>query len=682
MAKPSKTHKNLLIHETSPYLLQHAHNPVNWYPWGEEAKAKARRENKPIFLSVGYSACHWCHVMEKESFEDEATAEILNAHFVSVKVDREERPDVDAVYMSAVQAMTRHGGWPMSVFLTPELKPFYGGTYFPPNDRGGMPSFKKVLLGVASAWKNRKQEVLASAEEFTGALKALTEGQLGIGEEPKGDLLREAFENLRVHFDDVHGGFGRAPKFFHTMDLRVCLRAHKVFKVERALNMVTDTLDKISVAGIYDHLGGGFHRYSTDAAWFAPHFEKMLYDNALLAVLFTEAFQVTKEIRYARMVHEILEYVSREMKGPSGEFYSTQDADSEGIEGKFYTWKKNEILAVLGTEDGERFCELYHVIEGGNWENTNILYPGDVGALLEKWDWDITTLERKRSSWREQLLEQRERRPKPLRDEKVLVSWNSLMITAFAKAYQVFGDETYLESARSCAAFIREKLWDEEKLSLLHCYKDGQSRFQAYLDDHAYLMEALVSLYESDFSMEWVRWAERLGERVLEDFWDPTTASFYFTGKQHEALVAKTRDYQDGATPAASAVLTTAFLRLGRLLSRADFEEKALGSLKLFEPLMREHPMAAGQWLIALDLSTHSPSEAVVTEGEDRETHLGTLRESFVPGLLVVDSHSPLEIAQSKPAVNGRSTIYICKGKTCEPPITDGTVLKTRCQTL
>ncbi|MEZ4752525.1 MAG: hypothetical protein R3B54_18400, partial [Bdellovibrionota bacterium] len=330
----------------------------------------------------------------------------------------------------------------------------------------------------------------------------------------------------------------------------------------------------------------------------------------------------------------------------------------------------------------ERFCELYHVIDGGNWENTNILYPGDVSALLEKWDWDITMLERKRSAWREQLLETRERRPKPLRDEKVLVSWNALMITAFAKAYQVFGDETYLEAARASATFIHEKIWDKEKQTLLHSYKDGQARFAAYLDDHAYLMEALVSLYECDFDMEWIRWAEGLGERVLSDFWDPATASFYFTGKNHEALVARTRDYQDSATPAASAVLTTALLRLGRLLSRADFEEKALGSLKLFEPLMREHPMAAGQWLIALDLASHSPSEAVVTAGEDRETLLGILRESFVPGLLIVDSESPLEIAQSKPAQGGRSTVYLCKGKTCESPLVEATDLKTRCQTL
>ncbi|MCB0403346.1 MAG: thioredoxin domain-containing protein [Bdellovibrionales bacterium] len=682
MAKPSKTHKNWLIHETSPYLLQHANNPVNWYPWGDEAKAKAKRENKPIFLSVGYSACHWCHVMEKESFEDEATADILNAHFVNIKVDREERPDVDAVYMSAVQAMTRHGGWPMSVFLTPELKPFYGGTYFPPNDRGGLPSFRKVLLGVASAWKNRKQEVLTSAEEFTKALKSLTEGQLGAGEEPTGNLVKEAFENLRVHYDDVHGGFGRAPKFFHTMDLRLCLRAYKVFKIERALKMVTDTLDKISVAGIYDHLGGGFHRYSTDAAWFVPHFEKMLYDNALLVVLFLEAFQVTKETRYARIVHEILEYIKREMTGPEGEFFSTQDADSDGVEGKFYTWKKSEVIAALGTQDGERFCELYHVVEGGTWESTNILYPGDVGALLEKWDWDITTLERKRSAWREQLLLLRERRPKPLRDEKVLVSWNALMITAFSKAYLVLGDEAYLEAARSSARFLREKLWNETEGTLLHSYKDGQARFAAYLDDHAYLMEALVALYECDFDMEWVRWAERLGERVLCDFWDPATSSFYFTGKNHETLVARTRDYQDSATPAASAVLTTALLQLGRLLSRPDFEEKARGSLTVFEPLMREHPMAAGQWLIALDLASHGVIDAVVTDGEDRETLLGILRETFVPGLLVVASTSPLELAHSKPSLEGKSTVYLCKERTCEVPITNGVELSKRCQTL
>ncbi len=685
-----KDFKNRLIRETSPYLLQHARNPVDWYAWGEEARGKAKRENKPIFLSVGYAACHWCHVMEKESFEDESTAQLMNQNFINIKVDREERPDIDAIYMSAVMAMTRHGGWPMSVFLTPDLKPFYGGTYFPPEDRGGMPSFKKVLSGVANAWKTKRQEVLKSADEFTHALNHISELQEFSGaEKPDLTLMDAALLQYQQLFDSENGGFGHAPKFFHTMDLRVCLRQARRVKAkhEEALALVTKTLKSIAAGGIYDHLGGGFHRYSTDAKWHVPHFEKMLYDNALLAQLYLESYQFTKEAFYLEVGRETLDYVLREMQSPEGAFYSTQDADTEGVEGKFYVWDKSEIISALGEADGKRFCEVFNVRDQGNWEGHNILYRDSEKNWAETWEWDGTKFGHWLNKNKKKLYDLRASRVAPMRDEKVLVSWNGLMITAMAKAFQLTDDPHYLQAAQNAARFIREKMWkvpDSGGAGLLHSYKDGQSRFNAYLDDYANLIDGLISLYESDFDLTWITWAKDLADFVIGNFWDERSQSFFYTSRDHEKLITRTREYQDGATPSAASMAVTALLRLGRLLTQRKIEEVAERALTSAQSIMRDHPTAAGQMMVALD-SYHHPIEVAVTEGEDQEILWAALRKKFLPSAVVSPANVDVKWipwVEGKTPIGEKAALYLCQGHACQAPVTTVEGLEKVCQNL
>ncbi|MFM8268785.1 MAG: thioredoxin domain-containing protein, partial [Pseudomonadota bacterium] len=477
--------KNRLASESSAYLKQHSSNPVDWYPWGPEALQKAKKENKPIFLSIGYSACHWCHVMERESFEDLETAEILKKHFVSIKVDREERPDLDHIYMAAVQALTHRGGWPLTVFLTPALQPFYGGTYFPPQDRMGMPSFKKLLLGIAQAWKNRPQDLIQSAVELTQALQQMSE----LGTHSSGDkaqltlsdvetITARAYQAIQEKVDQDHGGMGSAPKFFHTMDWKVVLRHWKNSNDPESLSLLENTLDHWSRGGIYDQLGGGFHRYSTDRVWLAPHFEKMLYDNALVPQVFLEAFQATRRVEYARTVRETLYYVMNRMTDPLGGYFSTEDADSEGEEGKFYVWNKAEIEKILGTEAATIFCEAYGVSQKGNWEGVNILHlPKPLDPFMED-----SLAKSKRL-----LFGERAKRIAPHRDEKIILAWNGLMIETMARAHQVLDAPAYLESARNCALFVKNFL-QKSHSQLYHSFQDGKPYFNAYLDDYAYFI--------------------------------------------------------------------------------------------------------------------------------------------------------------------------------------------------
>ncbi len=653
---------NRLAHETSPYLLQHALNPVDWYPWSTEALDKARREKRPIFLSIGYSACHWCHVMERESFEDVETAAILNKEFVSIKVDREERPDLDQIYMSAVQALTQHGGWPLSVFLTPDLKPFYGGTYFPPEDRHSLPSFKKVLLGLSQAWKTRRDEVVQNAGALTLALEDMQRSESSPAQTLTPDLLDNAIQILGQSFDSQFGGLGRAPKFFHSMAFRLCLRRWKATQDPVLLKMVEFTLDRIASGGIHDQIGGGFHRYSTDAEWLAPHFEKMLYDNALLAELYLEAFQATHALKYATIARSTLDYVLREMTSAEGGFFSTQDADSEGVEGKFYVWSQEEVLAVLGEELGTLFSQAYDVRPEGNWEGHSILR---IKAPIP------SESEEELSVARRKLLQVRSQRLWPARDEKILLSWNALMVHSFALAYQVLRDSRYLEAAQRAADFLLNTFHSPNplpsgKLRLLHAYKDGKTRFNGYLDDYAYLLQSLITLYESDFQPRWKQEALVVADSLVEQFWDASSQAFYFTGTDHETLIHRPKETQDGATPAGQSIALTALIRLARLTGRVDLEDIANAGLSKMEPLLRAYPTGFCQALNAVDTLLAPPSEWVLSPGKDTEEWeevLAALGKTYYPNRIL-----ELDVKGDKPAIDGKTTLYICRGYTCEAP--------------
>lgn len=678
---------NRLASETSPYLLQHAANPVDWYPWGEEALARARAEQKPIFLSVGYSACHWCHVMEHESFESQAMAELMNERFINIKVDREERPDIDQIYMSAIQAMTGRGGWPMSVFLTPDGRPFFGGTYYPPEDRHGMPGFRRVILSVDQAWKTRRAEIETSAGEMTSHLADLARLPKVEGKPELGlDVLESAAAALRRQFDPVHGGFGQAPKFPHPMDLKFLLRHAARTRDAHSLHMVKHTLDKMARGGIYDHLGGGFARYSTDAKWLAPHFEKMLYDNALLAATYTEAWQLTGEPSFARVARESLDYLLARMTDPvEGGFYATEDADSEGVEGKFYVWSKAEVEKVLGTERAARFCTIYDVSPEGNWESHNIL------NLLKPLDQVAVTLgtteealRREMDADRAKLLAVRDLRIPPGKDTKVLSSWNGLALAAFADAAWALGEPRYLSAAQQCAAFVKRRMIGPDGL-LLHSYKDGQARFNGYLDDYAALIDGLTRLYEAGGDTQWLSLAQTLADTMITEFWDEAEGGFFYTGRSHEVLILRNKDTQDNATPSGNALAATALARLGRLKGESRWTERAWATLESMTTILRRFPMAAGQGLVALDfLLAQGPEVLVVSPLADDayKQARGLWASRFMPGRVTVGNVAGmadgLELARHRGPVGGRVTSYICSGQTCEAPITGLEALQQR----
>jgi uncharacterized protein YyaL (SSP411 family) len=670
---------NRLARETSPYLRQHAHNPVDWYPWGPEALERARRLNRPIFLSVGYSACHWCHVMEHESFENNEIAQLLNEHFVSIKVDREERPDLDQIYMASVQLLTGQGGWPMSVFLTPDLRPFTGGTYFPPDDRYGRPGFKKVLRTLAEWWQTRRGEIDAVAVQLTEHLQAV--GRLEAGEgELNPDLLRHAAGGLARAFDPVYGGFGQAPKFPHPMDLRMLLRVWRRFGDEQALHMVRTTLDHMAMGGIYDHLGGGFARYSTDARWLVPHFEKMLYDNALLAVCYLEAYQATGDGFYARVVQETLGWVRREMTSPEGPFYSTLDADSEGQEGKFYVWSAREIEDVLGPEDATLFNAVYGIDPEGNWEHGhNILHRvktlPQYARLYSISEADLATLLER---CRPKLFEVRSGRVRPGLDDKALTSWNGLMIDAFARAAQVLDDPEYAAAAARAADFILTRMRGPDS-RLLHTWSAGsEAKLNGYLEDYAYLLEGLVSLYQATFAPRWIEAAVDVAQVMMDQFWDPQEGAFFYTGRDHEALIARIKDPHDNATPSGNAMAVTALLRLAELTGRADLREKAETTLRLYRGLLGSNPLAAGQMLIAFDFHLGPVQEIAIVgdpQAEDTRRVLQAIHRGFRPASVVAlkspgdsSADAVLPLLAGKTA-QGAVTTYLCQDFTCQAPL-------------
>jgi len=613
---PEHRHTNRLIEATSPYLLQHAHNPVDWRPWGEEALRESREHDRPIFLSIGYSSCHWCHVMERESFENEAVAAVLNREFIPIKVDREERPDLDEIYMAATQLMTQSGGWPMSVFLTPELKPFYAGTYFPPDDRWGRPGFMSLLAQLATFWRDRRTDVEAQAAQLTEAVAQFT-GRTDREGAVTAELLRAGLVELARGFDARNGGFGGAPKFPPSMRLELLLRRAEADEDDRLLSMVTTTLDRMARGGMYDQIGGGFARYSVDERWLVPHFEKMLYDNALLARIYALAYERTGEWYYERVTREILAYVLREMTHPEGGFYSATDADSEGIGGKFFVWTPDEVFDVLGDEDGALFCRIYDISPQGNWEGHSIpnLLKRDLASWADELGTDAEALDEQLAPMRRKLWERRERRVHPLLDDKVLTAWNGLMIRAFAEAGRVFQDDEYTEAAERAAEFVLTNLRDGDRL--LRSFRDGKAGIRAYQEDYAYLALALLDLYNTGGELRWRDEALQLLDQMDAGFWNETEGGYYFTSHDHERLIARTRSLQDGATPSGNSVAAQALIRAVRASGQKRYQDHASTILRLGAPQMTEYAAAFPNMLVAADEYLRTWPEGVRVPGED-----------------------------------------------------------------
>ena len=674
---------NRLANETSPYLLQHAENPVDWYPWGEEALNRARNEDIPILLSIGYSACHWCHVMERESFENDEIAAVMNEHFVNIKVDREERPDLDAVYMEAIQMLTGSGGWPMTVFLTPEGRPFYGGTYFPPDDRQGMPGFPRLLAAASQAYQTNKSEI----DRVT---RQLAEQMGRSGQMPRGftplttEVMHNAYSQLATQFDHLNGGFGNAPKFPQPMTPEFLLRYYRHGFNVRALEMVEHTLQKMAYGGIYDQVGGGFHRYSTDAYWLVPHFEKMLYDNALLARLYLHAWQITGNPLYRRITEETLDYVLREMTDPAGGFYSAQDADSEGVEGKFFVWTPDELRPLLG-DDADLIMGYYGVTDRGNFEGSNILNiprPPDEFADQQGISEDslFDAIARARST----LLEVRERRIHPLLDDKVLTAWNGLMLRAFAEAGAALDRSDYLDAARHNAAFLLDTMRDSNG-RILRTWRGGQAKLLGYLEDYACLADGLVSLHEATLEPRWIQEAVTVADGMVSLFWDDPVGGFYDTGSDHEQLVIRPRDVFDNAQPCGGSVAADVLLRLGVITGNDDYSSRGATPLRSMQQLFGRAPSATGHWLGALDFYVSLPREIVIVGPVDSDATQSMLREvnsRFMPNKVAVGMNDPANpplkdspLLEQRTMQDGQPTAYVCENYACQLPVTDATAL-------
>ena len=672
---------NRLAEETSPYLLQHAHNPVDWYPWGPEALDRARAEEKPILLSIGYAACHWCHVMERESFEDERTAAFMNEHFVSIKVDREERPDLDAIYMDAAQAMSGSGGWPLTAFLTPSGAPFYAGTYFPPTPRHGLPSFLQVLAGIAEAWRDRRDEIEAQGTQIaehiarvtllTGSHDPLTE-----------DTTRAALSGLHQAFDDRWGGFGGAPKFPQPMSLEFALRC-AIRGWEPAMRIVTTTLDRMADGGIYDQLGGGFARYSTDATWHVPHFEKMLYDNAQLARLYTRAWQVTRDPRYRRVAVQTVEYLLREMQHAEGGFFSSQDADSEGVEGKFFAWSWDELVA----EVGPAVAACFGARSEGNWEGANVLWhPAPVATVAADHGGDAAELEAEVEDARVALFEIREGRTHPATDDKILTAWNALAIGALAEAGRAFDEPAFVTAATRCADFVLTHLRDERG-RVLRSWRNGVGGRPGFADDQALLTSACLTLYETTFELRWFEEAVALADDLLRLFHDDERGGFFQTGTDAEPLVLRPKELYDNATPSGNSVAADVLLRLSLLTGDDAYESAAISAIRLVRDAMSGAPTGFGHALCALDLYL-GPSREVAVVGDPTDEATAALAatvvgSTFRPNVVLAvgspnDQHAGVVVPllRDRTARDGHATAYVCERFACKMPVTDPAALR------
>ena len=670
----SQKRTNHLISETSSYLLQHAENPVEWYPWGDDALTRARTEDKPILLSIGYSACHWCHVMAHESFENEDTAGLMNEHFINIKVDREERPDLDTVYMEAVQSITGGGGWPLTVFLTPEGKPFYGGTYFPPEDRQGLPGFPRVLMTVSDAYRNRGNQVQQATEQILKVLNSKVNSKTTAGQFTA-DILEQAYSAIKQNFDRENSGFGGAPKFPQPVVLEFLLRYYLRTREKDALEMVTLTLEKMANGGIYDQIGGGFHRYATDSHWLVPHFEKMLYDNALLSRAYLHAYLVARTPMFRQIAEETLDYVLREMTSPQGGFYSTQDADSEGEEGKYYLWSTEEMRSVLGDETAGIIGDYYGVTTAGNFEGRSILY---VPRNTQREEPGIV------SQAKALLLKEREKRAKPGRDEKILASWNGLMLSSLAQAATILHRRDYLNAAISNGSFLLGSMTAEGYL--MHTHKDNQAKIDGFLEDYALVIEGLLDLHQATFQGRWLKEAIRLTNVIVDDFWDESAEMFFDTSKRHPPLFIRPKNIHDGAVPSGPSSATLALLKMNRLTGNDRFEKIATKSLKSIGEDLSHYPLAFGNWLCALDLQLSTPQEiAIIGPRNDQVTEdlLDVLLDNWDPNSIIaaVDPSdaapfADLPLLRNRDMINGKPTVYLCKRHSCQMPVNNPSLLR------
>ena len=678
-------HPNRLIQEKSPYLLQHARNPVDWYPWGDEAFTKAREEQKPVFLSIGYSTCHWCHVMERESFEDPEIASLLNRWFVAIKVDREEHPDVDQVYMKAVTAMSGQGGWPLTVFLTPDLKPFFGGTYFPPRRRGSVPGMADVLPAVADAWQRRRNELDASAQRLTQALEERLAPQAAGAVSDA--LLHEAFRQAQAGFDSVDGGFGGAPKFPRSHELSLLLRYWARTGRAEALAMVRTTLDALQRGGIHDQLGGGFHRYSTDERWLVPHFEKMLYDQALLARTYLEAYRITRDPAYAETARGIFGYVLRDLRDPEGGFYSAEDADSEGEEGKCYVWTKAELDAALGPE-AELAARVYGVAPEGNFEHgRSILHlPQALPAAAQAAGLDEAALRSRLADIRSTLLATRARRVRPHRDDKILASWNGLMIGALAYGAATLDEPAYLKAAGQAADFVLQRMVRDGVL--LRRFRDGDARYAGTLEDYAFLCDGLLELYEAGFDPRRLAQAAELAGRMRKRFWDEQDGGFFLRGKDEEPLIVRAKELYDGATPSGNSVALLVLLRLAHLTGDQKPAKLAQQALERFAPAAAQAPAACPHFLAAVDMALGPVKEIVIAgapAAADTQALLRAVRGRYAPRAVVLRQGGGAEgkalealapfTARLTP-LHGRAAAYVCEGFACHLPVTEPAALE------
>lgn len=696
---------NRLALEKSPYLLQHAHNPVNWYPWGEEAFAKARREDKPIFLSIGYSTCHWCHVMARESFENQEIAAILNENFVAIKVDREERPDVDRVYMTYVQATTGGGGWPMSVWLTPDLKPFMGGTYYPPEDRWGRPGFKAVLLRIAESWKKDRATLVAAADDVTQQLRDLAGVRAETGVVLEKTLATAGYQAIKSSYEPRYGGFGGAPKFPRPAALGFMLRYYARTGTRDALDMTLFTLRKMADGGIHDHIGGGFHRYSVDSEWHVPHFEKMLYDQAQLVCSYLEAYQITHDGFFADVARDILDYVLRDMTGEDGQFYSAEDADSpvpgrttEHAEGAFYVWEQREIVEALGKDAAEVFSYIYGVEPGGNaasdpqgeFRNKNILIARhSVEEAARKFGKTPEGVHAILADARGRLRQVRAQRPRPHLDDKTITAWNGLMISAFARASQVLDEPRYLAAAQKATAFIKARLVDKKTGRLLRRYREGEAATEGYADDYAFLIQGLLDLYEASFDVKCLTWAMGLQKEQNERFWDKQGGGYFSTAGNDPSILFRVKEDYDGAEPSPNSIAALNLLRLSQMMDNKNSRDRAEQTLAVFGGRLRQAPSAMPQMLVAFTVHMDEPRQIIIAgkpDAPDTRAMLRAIHARFIPNkiLLLADGDEGqkmlagfLEFIKDVKMVDGKATAYVCKNYVCQLPTSDvGTMVK------
>ena len=670
---------NKLIDETSPYLLQHAHNPVNWFPWSDEALNTARKENKPILVSIGYSACHWCHVMERESFEDEETAHIMNGNFINIKIDREERPDLDHIYMDAVQAMTGSGGWPLNVFLTPDAKPFYGGTYFPPKRAFNRPSWQEVLLGVTEAFTQRRNEIDAQAENLTEHL--LQSNAFGISSPAETDFftkenINKAFENIMKNADRKWGGFGRAPKFPQSFVIQYLLRFFHVSGNKDALEQALLSIDKMIDGGIYDQVGGGFARYSTDTEWLVPHFEKMLYDNALLLSVISEVYQITGDKRYKEIIEQTIQFTQRELMHPEGGFYAALDADSEGEEGKFYVWNYEEVMKLL-KEDGAVFCDFFDIKSAGNWEEKNILWrkkkektfceernisPGELQRIIKKGE--------------RILLEKRNERIRPQTDDKILLGWNALMNTALSKAFAATGNESFKKLAIDNMEFLLTRFSKKNGIDFFHSWKNNIAKQPAFLDDYAFLIQALIHLQEITGDTIYLEKAKMITEQVIKNFNDTTTDFFFYTNTSQTDVVVRKKEVYDGAQPSGNAVMADNLHRLGLYFDNSEWSEKSVQMISSLGNAIVRYPTSFGNWACFLIEIIYGTNEIAIISKEPQPVLIQVLKE-YIPYKVIM---SGTEGSNSFPLLSGKeksneTALYLCRDYTCENPVSSITAL-------